>query len=307
MVKVIVPATTANLGSGFDCIGAALTLYNRFELNPAEQLSISISGAGHSDISSTSDNLVYRAVTKLYAHLDRPVPPLQIKIAMGIPLARGLGSSATAIVAGLLGANALAGHPLAAAEVMQLAIAMEGHPDNVVPALQGGCYLAANRAAGTTDTDWQTDWQIAPVPWHPDIIPVVAIPDFQLATEEARAVLPQTITRADAIFNIGHFGLLLRSLATGNGGWLTAALGDRLHQPYRQTLIPGYTALHEGAIAAGAYGLVISGAGPTLLALTHADQANAVAAAMEQAWREAGVKTQIHILSVDTIGARVQD
>ncbi|MEM8640528.1 MAG: homoserine kinase [Cyanobacteria bacterium P01_G01_bin.54] len=298
MVKVIVPATTANLGSGFDCIGAALTLYNRFEFQPTERLRISITGAGQAEISTATDNLVYRSVQKFYAHLDRPLPPLQIEIAMGIPLARGLGSSATAIVAGLLGANVLAGSPLSETEVMGLAIEMEGHPDNVVPALRGGCSLAATTPIA--------GWQIASVPWHPDIIPVVAIPDFKLATEKARAVLPERITRTDAIFNIGHFGLLLRALATGDGTWLRAALDDRLHQPYRQTLIPGYAAVHEGAIAAGAYGLVISGAGPTLLALTHADQANAVAAAMQQAWQETGVQLQTHILSVDTIGARVQ-
>lgn len=298
MVKVIVPATTANLGSGFDCIGAALTLYNRFEFRFAETFSIQVQGEGQSDISTATDNLVYQAVERLYHAIAQPVPPMALHISMGIPLARGLGSSASAIVGGLVGANALAGQPLSDSEVMQLAIEMEGHPDNVVPALSGGCYLAATTQTG--------GWQSAATPWHPDILPVVAIPNFTLSTEKARAVLPETLSRADAIFNIGHFGLLLRSLATGNGSWLTDALADRLHQPYRQDLIAGYDAVYQSAVAAGAYGLVISGAGPTLLALTHIDQANAVAAAMEKAWTGEGVATQVHILSLDTIGARVK-
>ncbi|NEO86289.1 MAG: homoserine kinase [Spirulina sp. SIO3F2] len=298
VVKVTVPATTANLGSGFDCIGAAFTLYNQFEFAPAERLSITVAGSGQAEISTNPDNLVYRAFAQLYTALERLLPPIDLRISMGIPLARGLGSSATAIVGGLLGANVLAGNPLSQAEVMQLAIEMEGHPDNVVPALQGGCYLAATAAS--------EGWQIAPVPWHPEIIPVVAIPDFQLATEKARAVLPETLSRADAIFNVAHFGLLLRALATGKGDWLRDALNDRLHQPYRQTLIPGYEAVQAGAIAAGAYGVVISGAGPTLLALTAVDKANAVAAAMKNAWTAEGMATQVHILSVDAIGARVQ-
>ncbi|MFM8005803.1 MAG: homoserine kinase, partial [Dolichospermum sp.] len=149
----------------------------------------------------------------------------------------------------------LAGRPLSELEVMKLAIAMEGHPDNVVPALLGGCRLAA-----TSNTSSHC-WEIADIPWRRDIIAVVAIPDFELSTSQARKVLPTEISRNDAIFNISHFGLLLRGLATNREEWLKAALQDKLHQPYRQALIPGYDAVNNAAINAGAYGMVISGAG----------------------------------------------
>ncbi len=177
---------------------------------------------------------------------------------------------------------------------MELAIAMEGHPDNVVPALLGGCRLAA-----TSDTGWE----ICDVPWHQDVVPVVAIPDFELSTKEARRVLPTQVSRADAIFNTAHLGLLLRGLETGKGEWLRAALQDRLHQPYRQALISGYDAVKTAAVAAGAYGMVISGAGPTLLALANPTQSKAVEMAMLTAWQEAGITAVVRSLCVDTQGA----
>lgn len=297
MVKVIVPATTANLGSGFDCIGAALTLYNQFELTPGSAFRLTLHGEGHDQLSTGTDNLVCQAIARFYDAIAQPVPPLDITVRMGIPLARGLGSSATAIVGGLVGANAIAGQPLSSTALMQLAIAMEGHPDNVVPALLGGCHLAVTTTQG---------WQTVPAPWHPDIIPVVAIPDFTLSTAAARAALPEQYSRADTIFNIAHFGLLLRALETGKGDWLTPALTDRIHQPYRQRLIAGYEAVQQAAIASGAYGLVISGAGPALLALTATAQANTVAAALRQTWQDAGIRATVKILAVDTIGARIQ-
>jgi homoserine kinase len=212
---------------------------------------------------------------------------------LGVPLSRGLGSSATAIVGGLVAANELAGRPLSELEVMKLAIAMEGHPDNVVPALLGGCRLAATSNIG---------WEIGDIPWHRDILAVVAIPDFELSTSEARKVLPAEISRHDAIFNISHFGLLLRGLATNREEWLKAALQDKLHQPYRQALIPGYDAVNTAAIDAGAYGMVISGAGPTLLALVDTSKGKAVEIAMKNAWLQKGITSTVRILDLDMQG-----
>ena len=268
-VAVKVPATTANLGPGFDCIGAALTLYNQFTFTRLEEgkLIISVTGAEAESVQTDEGNLLYQAFVKCYEYMGQTPPPVKIEIELGVPLARGLGSSATAIVGGLVGANKLAGIPLSNVQVMELAIAMEGHPDNVVPALLGGCRLAATSIDG---------WEICDVPWHSDIISVLAIPNFELSTAEARQVLPSQVSRADAIFNTAHLGLLLRGLETGKPEWLRAALQDRLHQPYRQALIPGYDAVNKAALAAGAYGLVISGAGPTLLALVEQLNAQAV-------------------------------
>ncbi|HEY9803050.1 MAG TPA: homoserine kinase [Leptolyngbyaceae cyanobacterium] len=295
-VTVKVPGTTANLGPGFDCIGAALTIYNQFQFTSQDEskLIIQATGAEAQRVQTDESNLVYQAFVKLYQYIDKPAPGVKIEIDLGVPLARGLGSSATAIVGGLVGANRLAGEPLSQAQVTELAIAMEGHPDNVVPALLGGCRLAATSVAG---------WEICDVPWHSDIIPVVAIPDFELSTSEARRVLPTQYSRADAIFNTAHLGLLLRGLQTGKGEWLKAALQDKLHQPYRQALIPGYDAVNAAAIASGAYGMVISGAGPTLLALADVSHATAVAAAMSTAWQDAGITAQVRSLTLDTQGA----
>ncbi|MGM3308812.1 homoserine kinase [Anabaena sp. WFMT] len=297
-VTVKVPATTANLGPGFDCIGAALKLYNevKFTRLDAGGLIIQVSGTEAEKVQTDESNLLYQAFVKLYQYIEQTPPPVKIEIKLGVPLARGLGSSATAIVGGLVAANQLAGSPLSELQVMELAIAMEGHPDNVVPALLGGCRLAATSPTG---------WEICDITWHRQIVPVVAIPDFELSTSEARRVLPTEVSRADAIFNIAHFGLLLRGLATNRQEWLKAALQDKLHQPYRQALIPGYEAVNTAAVAAGAYGMVISGAGPTLLALADASEAKTVGTAMLNAWKQEGITSIVRSLPLDTQGATI--
>ncbi|MBE9205177.1 homoserine kinase [Nostoc sp. LEGE 06077] len=297
-VTVKVPATTANLGPGFDCIGAALTLCNQFKFTRLDEggLTIHVTGAEAERVQTDESNLLYQAFLKLYQYIDQTPPPVKIEIGLGVPLARGLGSSATAIVGGLVAANQLTGEPLSQVQVMELAIAMEGHPDNVVPALIGGCRLAATSDAG---------WEICDVPWHESIVPVVAIPDFELSTSEARRVLPTEFSRADAIFNTAHLGLLLRGLETGKGEWLRAALQDKLHQPYRKALIPGYDAVNTAAVAAGAFGMVISGAGPTLLALADVAHSSDVELAMASAWKAAGIDAVVRSLALDTQGATI--
>lgn len=299
VATVTVPATTANLGPGFDCIGAALSLYNRFQFTPMEgdepTVQFQVTGTEADRVQRDKSNLAYQAFCRVYDHLNQTPPPVEIAIQLGVPLARGLGSSATAIVGGLLGANLLAGSPLSADDIMKLAIAMEGHPDNVVPALVGGCQLSA--------LDAQDNWLTVPIPWHTDIVPVIAIPNFELSTAEARRVLPKDYSRADAIFNTAHLGLLIRALETGQTDWLSAALQDRIHQPYRKALITGYEAVHAAAMSVGAYGLVISGAGPTLLALASAERSPAVQARMERAWAEQGILAQVEALHLDTQGA----
>ena len=313
-VTVTVPATTANLGPGFDCIGAALSLYNHFQfslLEPSatEKLKITVTGAEAAKVKTDDSNLAYQAFVKLYDRLNQSPPPVAIHIDMQVPLARGLGSSATAIVGGLVGANELARKPLSLVEVMQLAIELEGHPDNVVPALLGGCRLAASNAPPqpplSKGGQGGGSWQICDIPWHPDIVPVVAIPDFELSTAEARQVLPTDYSRADAIFNAAHLGLLVRALATGDRDWLRCALQDKIHQPYRRSLIQGYEAVQEAAMNAGACGMVISGAGPTLLALTDVTNVDAVVREMAAAWREFGVKADVRAIGLDTQGSQV--
>lgn len=299
-VTVKVPATTANIGPGFDCLGAALTLYNQFAFSPlsnGDALRITVRGVEASRVSRAANNLVYQAFCKLCDRINQPIPAIHLDIDMNVPLARGLGSSATAIVGGIVGANVLTSSPLSLDQLADLATEIEGHPDNVVPALMGGCRLAASGYAV------DRPWEICELAWNANVVPIVAIPDFELSTAEARKVLPADYSRADAIFNAAHLGLLLRGLETGNPHWLRAALQDRIHQPYRQALIKGYDAVHQSAIAAGAYGMVISGAGPTLLALSDADQAESVRSAMENAWITQGIGVQAKVLNLDTGGA----
>ncbi|MFM7427668.1 MAG: homoserine kinase [Elainella sp.] len=304
-VTVTVPATTANLGPGFDCLGAALSLYNHFEFNPLpgpEPLHITATGLEAAQVDIDTSNLAYQAFCHLYQQIGQLPPPVHLAIHLSIPLARGLGSSATAIVGGLVGANVLAGSPLSPAAVMELAISLEGHPDNVVPALLGGCRLAATQPAQSASPAWS----ICDVPWHPEILPVVAIPNFELSTAEARRVLPASYSRQDTIFNAAHLGMLLRALETGQSDWLRTALQDRVHQPYRQALIPGYEAVQSAALEAGACGLVISGAGPTLLALAGPTSAEAVKAAMQTAWEDSGITAVAQILPIDPQGTVVK-
>ncbi|ASC72378.1 Homoserine kinase [Halomicronema hongdechloris C2206] len=299
-IIVSVPATTANLGPGFDCLGAALNLQNHFQFTSLsaapDTVDIVVQGSEAERLATDASNLVYRSFAALFRQLQQSPPAVRIDIDLRVPLARGLGSSSTAIVGGLLGANAMAGSPLDVEAIARLATELEGHPDNVIPALLGGCRLAVSHGEGGCT--------LCEVPWHPEVIPVVAIPEFELSTAAARQVLPQHYSRADAIFNLAHMGLLIRALETGNGDWLRQALCDRIHQPYRQSLIHGYGAVAMAARAAGAYGVVISGAGPTLLALTSAAQATSVQQAMAEGWQQQGIACQVLQLCIDAQGAR---
>jgi homoserine kinase len=298
-VTISVPATTANIGVGFDCLGAALTMANEFQfvvVDTDTKLKIVVEGEEAEKVGLGENNLLYRSLVRFYQHIEQTPPHLEITIKLGVPLSRGLGSSATAIVGGLLGANSLAGNPLSQEEIMQMAIAIEGHPDNVVPALLGNCLLSVEDRG---------EWQISQIPWHQDIIPIVAIPNFELSTTEARRVLPTEYSRSEAIFNISRMGLLIRALETNNPAWLKTALADKLHQPYRQKLITGYQEVEQAAIAAGAYGMVISGAGPTLLALAHPERVEQVIRSMMAAWNSMGIKSQVRSLTINHLGAKV--
>lgn len=299
-ITVTVPATSANLGPGFDCLGVALNLYNHFRftrLDPsAGSLIITATGDEADRVSRDASNLVYQSFLKLCETAGVDAPPVQIDIQLGVPLARGLGSSATAIAAGLTGANYLLHNAVDYNSVKALAIALEGHPDNIVPALLGGCQISADR-----DGRWYDDG----VPWNATVAPVVAIPNFELSTAEARQVLPDNYSRADATFNGAHAALLIRGIQTGSRESLATAMQDKIHQPYRFGLIRGADAVRQAACEVGAYEVVISGAGPTLLALTHTKDAVAVATAMQQAWQGQGVGAIAKVLKLDLNGTRL--
>jgi homoserine kinase len=298
-VVVEVPATTANIGPGFDCLGAALALGNRFELRVieggGERFELIIEGPEGAHLRGGPDNLVYRSAQRVWREVGLEAVALEARVQLAVPPARGLGSSATAIVAGLIGANALVGEPLSREKLLELAIDIEGHPDNVVPSLLGGLCLTARAASHR--------WRVVRCEWNPLVKAVVAIPTIRLSTSEARRAMPRSIPIIDAVMNLGALTLLLQGLRTGNGDLIADGMHDRIHEPYRWGLIQGGRAVREASLEAGAWGCVISGAGPSLLALAPAGCAEAVGEAMTRAWQGEGVSSHSAVLGVQDGGS----
>jgi homoserine kinase len=295
-VHVRVPATSANLGPGFDALGLALALHNEVTAVEAETVTVTIQGEGAGRLPSGADNVVARGVRQAYAAAGRSFRGVALTCVNRVPPARGLGSSAAAWVGGLVAGNALLGSPLPREALLALAAGAEGHPDNVAAALLGGLTVSCAL------DDGQVVALALPVPdtvrW------VVLVPEVTSATAEARAVLPESVPRADAVFNVQRVCLLLAALQTSRLDAVGAALDDRLHQPYRRRLFPWMPAVAEAARAAGALGCVLSGAGPSLLAAVR-DDGGVVARAMERALQSEGMQGRARALAVDTEGAVV--
>ncbi|MGI6201065.1 MAG: homoserine kinase [Christensenellales bacterium] len=274
-LKIRVPATSANLGAGFDCLGMALGLYNTVEASVIPRgLVVEAPETDLKMMGPPENNLVYRAMLAVFDRIGYHPPGLKLVQENGVPIARGMGSSAACIVAGIRLADAMGGGRLTLQQQLELAAELDGHPDNVAPALLGGVTAAAATQAGV---------RYASIPVPEGLCAVVMIPDFAVRTSDARRLLPETIDRADGVFNLGRAALFAASLAAGKLENLGAAMEDRLHQPYRKALIPGYDALLEAARQAGAYGAALSGSGSTLLALTSDQCQGAVVQALERA------------------------
>ncbi len=297
VVRVRVPATSANLGPGFDALGLALALYNEVEASEADGVTVRVEGEGAGRLPSGADNVVARGVRLAFEAAGRPFTGVALRCLNRIPPARGLGSSAAAWVGGLAAGNRLAGGALTTGALLTLAARAEGHPDNVAAALHGGLTVSCTGADGAVTA------VALPVP--ADLTWVALVPAITASTAEARAVLPASVPRADAVFNVQRVALLLAGLQTRRPEALAAALDDRLHQPYRRALFPWMEAVSGAARGAGALGCVLSGAGPSLLALVSGDGA-AVGRAMEAALRAAGVEGTARALAVDTAGAEVR-
>ncbi len=301
-VVVDVPATTANLGPGFDCLGAALDLNNRFAMRriegSGERFELIIEGTEGSHLRGGPDNLVYRAAQRVWKAAKMEPVALEARVRLAVPPARGLGSSATAIVAGLMGANALVGEPLSKEKLLELAIDIEGHPDNVVPSLLGGLCMTAKAASQR--------WRVVRCEWISSVKAVVAIPSIRLSTSEARRAMPKAIPISDAVVNLGALTLLLQGLRTGNGDLIADGMHDRLHEPYRWRLIKGGDDVKAAALEAGAWGCAISGAGPSIIALCAEDKGQAVSRSMVKAWEAAGVASRAPVLNLQTSGSHWQ-
>lgn len=297
MLSIRVPATTANLGPGFDCLGLALNLYNEFAIQfDAKKTEITIEGDGAASLPRDENNLLLTTIRQVLEKYDLRTPACKAHMTLRVPLCRGLGSSATAIVAGVLSAFAYAQGKIPERKLLTLATAIEGHPDNVAPALYGGLTVCLPRPSGDV---W---YRRIPVPLELRV--VAAVPDFQLETQTARAVLPDQVTLGAAVKNLQNVAYLVAAFLQSDLGGLEAANEDRFHEPYRAKLVPGFAAIRQLALGAGAKACVLSGAGPTVVALAAADSnLSAIGEAMCHGFAQEGIKATFQVLEPDLNGA----
>lgn len=294
-MKIKVPATSANIGSGFDALGIALTMYNEIEIEESDVLNIASLDAVQ--VPTTEDNLIFQSVCRLYCECGKPAPKgIKIRQTNAVPMARGLGSSSTCVAAGLLGANELLGNPLSKDDLVNIACSIEGHPDNTTPALLGGLTAAAVE-----------DNKVYAVTLHvADKFRFAAfIPSFELKTSVARGVLPQSVSRQDAVYNLSRSALMAGSLTTGNTENLHIAVQDKLHQPYRLGLIPGANDIFDLSYEYGSLATYISGAGPTIMAIIRRRDEKFESVVSEQL-RQRGLNDwHVTVLDVDSRGAYI--
>src|SRR5947209_4187392 len=303
-VTVLTPATSANLGPGFDSLGLALQLYNRFTVEESGTdpylPTIEVQGALGADLSTSPDNLFFRAFALLFERQRIPLPAVRIRMTIHIPPGCGLGSSATAVVGGLVAANELLrarNAALSQAELLPLAVETEAgnHPDNVAPALLGGLVATMN-----------VEGKIHAIktPFPDTLRAIIFTPSFPMDTVAGRKLLPTSYSKADVTFNTGRVALLLTALQTGRYELIGEAMQDRLHQPYRQTLFPAMPEIIQAAIDAGAHGASLSGGGSSLIALASSNFSS-ILRAMQETARSLGVEGSGRILRADQTGARV--
>lgn len=295
MIKIRIPATSANIGPGFDSIGLAVNFYN--EVTMEEHDGLHIESQDGVAVPTDETNLVYSTAKRLYEMCGVTFRGLKIGQVNNIPFARGLGSSSACIIGGLKGANCLMGNPVSDVELINIAAGIEGHPDNTTPALTGG--LVTSVLAGSrvyyVKQEIKNDLQF-----------VALIPDFELKTSEARAVLPNEIARRDGVFNLSRAALMSVSLYSGNYQNLRVAAEDRIHQPYRLGLIKGGMEAMEACYNHGAYAAFISGAGSTIMAIVSAeisDFAKRISSSLENlglnGWR-------VHTMAIDNTGTVIE-
>ena len=306
-VQVTVPATAANLGPGFDCLGLAVNLCNEVILQTAggfrssgePNVCVTVDGLGEKSLPTGRGNLVVRAAERVFAQAGRVPDRLTVRLINRIPLCSGMGSSAAAIVGGLVGANELCRRPLKPDQLLALAAEMEGHPDNVAPALLGGFTISVVGEDGAV--------RVLQPRVRRDLICVFCVPDKMLPTTKARRALPKSYRRADVVFSLSRTAMLTALLQGGSTGLLKMAMEDRLHQPYRAKLVPGMMEAVAAAVKAGALGACLSGSGPTVLAFVdHHGSPDHVGAALIKAFAAEGIRAETFVLSISSVGARAR-
>jgi len=296
MVKVKVPASTSNLGSGFDTFGLALQLYLSVEMDTISNgLQIFNSGEGSSEIANDESNLVFKAVEKLFQTTGNKLPGLKIKTNNEIPLQRGLGSSGAAIIAGLMCANYLLESNLTNDEILSLAVDIEGHPDNVSACLYGGLTINCLDDVKIITKKISVDEHLNCV---------LLIPNDTISTKAAREALPETVSHRDAVFNLQRSALLTEAFMSKNYEILSIAMKDKLHQPFRKHLIPGYDDFEKTGYENGALGVCISGSGSSILGFAIHESER-----LEKAWqektRELNINARVVPLGCDNTGASI--
>ena len=275
MIRVRVPATTANMGPGYDVLGMALSQYSTFQCQEDDKISLFIEGLESQKLlgQDHEDNLVVRSMNHLFEYVNKYPKGYKLEIINDIPLARGMGSSASAIVGGLLVANHLVDAKLGQDQILMLATQIEGHPDNVAPALMGNIVLSA----------MVDDNQVIYHSIHPfeDMTCVLFIPDYEVSTNMSRSVLPKSISMADAVHTSGHLSLMLAGFMTGNKDLIGKTMAAKLHEQYRKGLIKSCEDFKAAALDAGAFAFSLSGSGSTIIAYCDHDSAPSVKDAFE--------------------------
>ena len=310
-VSVRVPATSANLGPGFDCFGLALPIYNTITIEetvlPGTGIEINIINEGNEvdnmiidDIPKDENNIAYKAVELLYNSIGQVPSELKINIQSEIPITRGLGSSASVIVGALLAANKLHGFPADETALISMATEIEGHPDNVTPAITGGVVFSSTEDDGSLiykKLNWPEEWELT-----------VCIPDFELSTSISRSVIPKDIPLADAVYNLKHSAMLIHAIETADEELMKKALTDKIHQPYRVKLIPGMAEIMEAfKHEQGVLGCVLSGAGPTLLVISKNYNTDKIKSTAKEIWNDFGISSDVRTLKIEQKGAVILD
>lgn len=299
--KVKVPASTSNLGPGFDAIGLALDLYNEYDFqvidSGEEDLEYS-SNLSAGDVPYSKDNLVYRAFDYLFKKENKATPSIKIHFHANIPTTGGFGSSSTAIAAGLMAANKILGEPYDLEQLLKMGTQLDGHPDNICPAFLGGLIVCIY-------ADQKLNY--IKLPWDQNLFFVVVTPNFKVPTAKARAILPSSVEFKDAVFNVGYSSLLIGALAAKDTEVLKRCFKDRLHQHYRAQLVPGMQCVLDLGVEAGAIGTMLSGAGSTLIAVVDDEKtAQTVGMAMQTAWKQSSVDSEYKILRAVENGAFIE-
>jgi homoserine kinase len=295
--KVVVPATTANLGPGFDCIGMCLGLFNtvRYEIG-GESTHIRYDGFGAEDLPTDGNNLIIKAIDYAMAHAGKKRMPVNIDATNGIPPARGLGSSAAAIVAGLMIGNDFCDGCYSQDDLFMMACEIEGHPDNIAPAIYGGLCLSYKTSSR---------FQVKKILPASNIEIVVAYPHYKASTRAARKNLPLAVSMTDAIHSTVRVGLLVSGIIDNDASVLKVAMDDRLHQPYRFPMLPGVENALAAAMSAGSHFAVLSGSGPSVLAFVSNTCAENVGLAMVDAFKRAGESAEYFMTRPRNNGAEI--